>query len=319
LRIRTVVDARQDKPQSYLAATLLLAHSWAAQSRKCSFEVVIVGAAPSELTGRLRELGAELTHAPPHPLESVTTYANKLRGLVASEDGAVLLVDNDVCLLDDVSDLAGRKVQASLTFRARVSEAQWQRIAKTTGLRPLEEEWIPLSEELKAKQEGRAAQPVQRLYLNGGVVWVREPVGFAATWTAHNAAIAHAFDGHPLSDKWVRGLDEVSLVTAAAEHGGFDLLPLAYNYRPWCVRMGSLEPKILHLTRLCTVEQGPFSQALTAYWEQGPLKWLRRDVKRSPSEPGAEQEQLLDDAVSLRDRVLTLGAEADLDAFQWGR
>ena len=316
MRIRTVVDARQDKPQSYLAATLLLAHSWAAQSRKGPFEVVIVGAAPSELTGRLRDLGAELTHAPPHPLESVCSHANKLLGLAASEDGAVLLVDNDVCFLDDVSDLAGRKVLASLTFRARVSAAQWQRIATTTGLRPLEEEWIPLSKELKAKREGRAAKPVQRLYLNSGVVWVREPVAFAASWAAHNAAIAHAFDGHPLCDQWVRGRTEVSLITAAAEHGGFDVLPLAYNYRPWCVKMGLLNPKILHLTRLC-VYRGPFSRALTAYWERRFLKSIRQG-KLLPLEP-AEREQLLDDAVSLRNRLLTLGAEADLDTFQWGR
>jgi hypothetical protein len=217
----------------------------------------MVGAAPSRLVDRLRELGAEVTPAEPHPLFPVSRYANKLLGLKASEEASVLLVDNDVCFLDEVSDLDGRSVRASVEFKARISEAQWKRIAEAARLRPAEIEWIPPQEEANAKAEERPPQPVRHIYLNGGVVWVRNPVALAATWAAHNAAIAEAFDGHPLCTHWVRGDDQASLVTSVAEHGGFDLLPLAYNFRPWCIRLGVGKPKILHLTRLGDGERAP--------------------------------------------------------------
>ena len=162
----------------------------------------MVGSAPSGVVGRLRELGAEVTSAPPHSLVPVSVFANKLLGLKASGDSAVLLVDNDVCFLDGVSDLDGRSVRASVNFKPRISEAQWKRIASATGLRPVEIEWIPAKEAAQAKAEGRLPRPVQQLYLNGGVVWVRDPVAFAATWAAHTVAIAEAFGDHPRWTPW---------------------------------------------------------------------------------------------------------------------
>jgi hypothetical protein len=319
LRIRTVLDARPDASPSYLRLTLLLAHSWAAQSGTSPLEVVVVGPAPSALVERLREIGVDVTSSGPHPVEPVRRNANKLLGLRASGDAPVLLVDNDVLFLEDVSDLEGRNVRASAEFMARISEAHWERIAAATGLRPLEMEWIPPTEEVKAKWSGRAPRPLQQLSLNSGVVWIREPVAFEVTWAAHIGDIARAFDGHPLNTQWVRGDDQVGLITAAAEHGGFDLLPLTYNCRPVCIRLGLMEPKILHLTRLGVAELVPFSKGLTAFWDRRVLARIGRESKRSPL-PGAdaERERLLDEAVSLRDRVLRLGAEADLDTFNPG-
>ena len=106
--------------------------------------------------------------------------------------------------------------------------------------------------------------------------------------------------------------DQASLVTAVAEHGGFDLLPLAYNFRPWCIRLGLGEPKILHLTRFATSGEVSFSRMLTAYWERSVLERIKRERKRSfLPEANIAFERLLDEAIKLRARVLELVADAD--------
>jgi hypothetical protein len=102
----------------------------------------------------------------------------------------------------------------------------------------------------------------------------------------------------------VRGDDQASLATSVAEHGGFDLLPLAYNFQPWCIRLGLGEPKILHLPRLGTVGEDSFSRVVTEYWEWKVFKRIKRDRKRSAlPEADLELERLLDEAVTLRARV----------------
>ena len=317
-RIRTVLDARPDASESYLGTTLLLAHSWAAHAAASPLEVVVIGPAPSALLGQLRELGAQVTHSQPHPLDPVSRNSNKLLGLKESGASPVLLVDNDVCFLGDVSDLTGRNVRAAAEFKTRISEEQWRHIEAVLGLEPLAIEWISPSEALAAKWAAREPEPTQQLYLNGGVVWIREPVSFEATWAAHVSSIAGSFDDHPLFTHWVRGSDQVGLATAAAEHGGFDLLPLAYNCRPICLRLGVDQPKILHLTRLGATGLSPFSAAVTAYWEDRVLARIRRESRRSPlPDAQAERERLIDGAVGIRDRVLRLGADAGLDAFEF--
>jgi hypothetical protein len=236
---------------------------------------------------------------------------------MASAAAPVLLVDNDVCLLKDIFGLEGRKVRACVDGTNRISQAQWEQIAITTGLRPLEVDWVPLSEDIKAKWAGHVPKPLQRLYLNGGVVWVREPAVFASTWAAHLEGIAKVFEAHPLRTHYVIGSDQVALSTAAAEHGGFDLLPLAYNCRPRCIRLGVTDPTILHLTRLSKAWAGSFSKTLAAYWDRRVILRIRRESERMPGRCAArEREQLLDEAVGLRDRVMRLGAEAGLDDFQ---
>lgn len=100
-------------------------------------------------------------------------------------DTPILLVDNDVCFLTDVSELDGRNVRASVEGRARISEAQWEHIAATTELRPIATEWVPLHEEVRAGEKGRSPRPNGRLYLNTGVVWVRQPVVFEEIGRAH--------------------------------------------------------------------------------------------------------------------------------------
>ena len=107
---------------------------------------------------------------------------------------------------------------------------------------------------------------------------------------------------------------------AVAQHGGLDLLPPTYNHRPMCFRLGLQDPKILHLGELGALKGGmmPFSQLLATWWERRilkPIERLDRDGAQWPS--GEEKAQLLDEAASLRDRVLALGRDADLDAFDF--
>lgn len=271
----------------------------------------MLGSPPMSVDGRLRELGVELIPSRPHPLDAVARQANKLLGLREPTDGPVLLVDNDVCLLTDVTELEGRNVRATLEGRARVSEEQWDHIAATTGLRPLATEWVPLHEEVRAREKARSPVANGRLYLNSGVVWVRRPLVFEALWAASIEAIANAFDGHPLSTRWVQQSDQVGLATAVAEHGGFDPLSPVYNCYSACLRLGLAEQaKILHLTKLPLDALG-FSNAIVAYWENRVLGKIRR----AKSGTDTEQERILDEATSVRDRLLRLVAESGLDSF----
>jgi hypothetical protein len=301
----------------------LLAHSLAAVGRGSLLEVIVIGDVGASLRARLRELGVELVTSRPHPLDAIGRSTNKLLGLRHPSEVPVLLVDNDICFLEDVSDLAGDSVRASFGGTARVTDAQWEHIERATGLRPIAAQWVPMRERLEAAKAGRDPRIEQRLYLSAGVVWVGQPSEFEAIWSAHIDAIACVFEGHPASTKRVRGFgsDQAGFATAVATAGGFDLLPFAYNYRPMCFRLGlSEQPKILHLNKLGEDENMPLSEALTRLWDQRMIKWLKRDngnavgAQRSPD----ERERLLDQAISVRDRVLRLCADANLDTLEWG-
>jgi hypothetical protein len=281
--------------------------------------VGVLGKVPVPVRRRLRDLGVEVTDLRPHPLESLSKTANKLVGLQTAGDSPVLLVDNDVCFLDHASSIRGRNVSAAVGNIPRISGAQWAHIERRTGLRPLAVEWVRPLEELESKAAGRAPTINTELYLNAGVVWIRRPVVFESIWAAHIARIAQAFDGHPLSTESVVSSDQAGLATAVAEHGGFDLLPRAYNYTDTCFRLGLAErPKILHLLRLGVHDFGPFSKTLNAWWARRILKPIKLDAKRSGAHQDAvaERDRLLDEAVSVRDRLLRLGADAGLDRFR---
>jgi hypothetical protein len=314
LGIRTVLDARPTAPARFLVQTLLLAHSWAAWARSAPLEVIVLGTLPRPVDERLRELEVQLTSSRQHPLDPISRTANKLLGLRASADGPILLVDNDVCFLGDVSALDGRNVRASVSNRARVSDAQWDHIAAATRLRPIALEWNPPLDEFDALETGRAPRARDKLYLNAGVVWVREPAVFEPLWASHISSIAQAFDGHALSTTWVRGSDQAGFATAVADHGGFDLLPPAYNSQPAHFKLGSSQPpKILHLCKLGVKERLPLSRTLTKFW----AKRIIRPITRVGSRTQAEQQRLVDEALTVRDRLLRLCAEADLDAFDF--
>jgi hypothetical protein len=319
VRIRTVLDARPGKPRRHVLQTLLLAHSLEALGRSSMLEVVAIGDPGSSLDDRLRELGVGVIASSPHPLDPVGPNPNKLLGLQQPSDTPVLLVDNDICFLDDVGDLEGRTVRATFDGTAKVSDSQWSHIERATGLRPLSEQWIPMREALEAAKAGREPRTEQLLYLNAGVVWVSRPVEFEPIWSAHIDAIARAFDGNPETTFQVRGCDQAGFATAVATTWGFDVLPFDYNYLPMCFRFALSErPKILHLNKLGEDESLPFSKALTSLWKTRMIKRIKGDNRNlvGAGKSPEEQERLLDLAISARDRVLEIGADADLDSFR---
>jgi hypothetical protein len=319
VQIRTVLDARPGAPPRYLAQALLLAHSLAASSRASRLEVFVLGDASNAVATRLRELGAELVASAPHELDSVATSGNKLVALRAPTSTPVLLVDCDICFLEDVSDLDGRNVRAAIGGGTRVSEAQWKRIEETTGLKPLEAEWVSLGRQVKAKAAGVAPEVDTRLYLNSGVVWIRDPAAFGPIWARTIDAIARAFDGHPLSTRAVRGSDQAGLATAVAEHGGFDLLPLEYNWLPVCFQLDlPVGPRVLHLVRFGESMSSTFSRTLTGYWEARVIRQIERGSGGVPAawHTTAERDRLVDQAVTIRNRLLDLIRAADLDAVR---
>jgi hypothetical protein len=308
-RIRTVFDARTTAPSRFAAQVLLLAHSWSAWAARAPLEVFVLGEPPDALSARLRELGADVIPSQPHLLDDISKLANKLVGLQAPSDTPVLLVDNDTCFLDDAPDLGGADVRAAVANRARIDDTQWEHIAEATGLVPVARQWTPLAEELDAATERRTARPNGRLYLNSGVVWARHADALAATWARNIETIARAFDGHPLSSFSVFGCDQAGLATAVAT-GGFELLPVTCNYRPACFQLGLADrPRILHLSELGKKTWPPFSRTLSTYWERRIL----RQIKRAG---GDRRERLLDEATSVRDRLLGLVRDAGLDALE---
>jgi hypothetical protein len=317
MRIRTVLDARSPISSQYLVQTLLLAHSWSAARVAAPLDILVVGELQAAVRARLTELGAGVASIPPHPLRTVARSANKLVGLHEASETPILLVDNDVCFLDDVSDLEGRSVRASVANVTRITGAQWDHIETTTSLRPLELEWASPLAEAEGRSNGREPQTDPKLYLNSGLVWVREPIALGEVWARHLAEIARAFDGHPLSTPKVRGCDQIGLATAVAEIDGFDLLPLAYNYRHVCFQLGGSEQaKVLHLQKLAKRGPPPFSKSVTRYWDRRIVRKIREaGASRRPADP--DQEQLVDEALSVRDRVLRIAADAGLDAFDF--
>ena len=160
----------------------------------------------------------------------------------------------------------------------------------------------------------------EHLYFASGVSWFRDPAEFEPLWSDGIARIAKAFEGHPLENFAVHGCDQAGFAVAVAQTGGIDLLPPTYNHRPMCFRLGLRDPQILHLGELGALKGGmmPFTQLLTTWWERrilNPIGRLARDGAVWPS--GEEKAQILDEAASLRDRVLALGRDADLDAFNF--
>jgi hypothetical protein len=318
MNIYTVLDARPSASPRYLLQTLLLAHSWAAQSGAPPLHVMVIGTAPRPVQARLRDLGIELESSPPHPLDVLSRTTNKLVALRDAADGPVLLVDNDVFFLDALATLNGGGVSASVAGRARVTAAQWRHVTATTGLRPLADDSISLLEELEARRQGRDPKPDRGLYLNTGVIWIEQPAVFGSIWSASTAAVARAFENHPLSSPWVRGWgsDQAGFAAAVAEQGEFSLLSRSYNHRPVCFRLGLPErPKILHLQKLGANGPASFSRLLAAWWDRRIIKPIMRES--GDAEPSwrtvAERDRLLDEVVSIRNNVLTLGMEARLD------
>lgn len=320
MTVRTVLDARPSSPPRFQLQTLILAHSWERWAKTVPLEVLVVGKAPPRVERRLLELGTTLLPCPTHALNGVSPSSNKLGALKEPSDGPVLLVDNDTCIIDDLSGLDGRKIRTTVCGRARVSDEQWEHIREATGLEPIRQGWVSLQSELKAKRTGREPKVEERLYFASGVSWFRDPAEFELLWSDGIARIAKAFEGHPLENFYVHGSDQAGFAVAVAQTGGLDLLPPTYNYRPMCFRLGLENPKILHLGELGALKGGmmPFSQLLTTWWERrilNPIRKLGRDGARWPS--ADEEERLLDEATILRDRVLALGRDAGLDVFDF--
>jgi hypothetical protein len=315
MRIRTLLDASEGAPPRYLAEVVLLASTWAAWGRGVagvSLEVVALGRVPAVVRDRLRDLDVPLL-ACERPRVPQPASANKLAALALPSDGPVLLVDNDVCFLQPVAPFAGRLVRAALADYDRVSPEEWRLVAERTGFEPLRRRWTPLAD---AALAGRRRH-VDDLYLNSGVAWLREPAVFAGLWQERIDAILTAVEGDPEPPDSLVWSDQAAFATAIAATGGFDLLSTADNFRPSCFA-GPLRctPRILHPTQLRVTGLLPCSQAIRATWEHrvlAPLHALAEERGRR-----ARIEAKVERALLVRDRLLGLAAELDLDGLGLG-
>ena len=279
-----------------------------------------MGTPPAPVASRLDELGVTVIPSSPHRLDELTRTANKLLALLLPQrayDDGVLLVDNDMCLLDDISELPRSAVGASVASQARITAEQWAELERSTGLAPIPTEWVSLHEERRARVLGRAVRKVTGLYLNSGVVWVEKPARFEPVWADHIQRIDKAFREHRLHSSWLSGWggDQAGLATAVAESGGFRALPIEYNYRPVCFRLGAgSRPKILHLGELGAKGALRFSDSLGAWWKKRIVRPLESDAREGAD--NLADAWTLEAVLNLRDRLLRLGEDAGIDRFE---
>lgn len=319
MRIRTVLDARPGVSKKYIWQTCLLAASWRHYMAAASpLDVLIIGEIPETVSKFLEALGVGLIPAQPHANDHISRTSNKLQG-VAVDVGTepVLLVDNDVCFVGDAKKLAmgtppDVDVMASVAGNARVSDAQWEHIENQIGLKPLEYPWLALNDEFQSSLTGVLSRPRHALYLNGGVVWLRNPVAFGEMWARHIRLIAELFENHPLRDRNVCRSDQAGMATAIGVKGGFAMLPVEYNYRPHCFWMGRSRPdevKIIHMTNMNMAG----IDSLNTIEKMMRLFWKERVYQKIPHSPTDRRKALMDGADSILRKICVLISEYNLN------
>jgi hypothetical protein len=194
----------------------------------------------------------------------------------------------------------------------RVSDAQWEHIAKQLGLRPLRFEWVALDEEVKALTTGSPPVPRDDLYVNGGMIWMKKPQQFGDSWALHVRKIWELFESHPLRDQNVCGSDMAGLATAIGVCGKFSMLPNTFNYRPSCFYVGGSsadDVKMIHMTNMNMPEikqAGTIEEVIRLFWE-------RRIFQKIIGLPADMRRERMDNANEMLRRVCALISEYDLN------
>ena len=282
--IRTVYDVSADKTAKgrFSAQVRLLAATWrywVDDTAATPLEIVCVGGEAPDTVGALASLGVRLLTSARAPASVVGGTPNKLAGLLISNDEVpVLLIDNDCAFTGPLTlpPTAKRaEVMASIAGNAVVATAQWDVIADAVGARPRQQEWIPLVEECSAAAQQRTAQKNTNLYLNSGVVFVRQPQSFGTQWDRWIQKIAAVFEQHPLRSAAVCNEDQVGFAIAASGVEVFEVMPVQWNYRPpcfWLARAETESIRIVHLTAMRSDAQAGLRVMLNRFWQERVLK-----------------------------------------------
>jgi hypothetical protein len=318
LATRTVLDLRSPLDK-YVSQTLLLAASW---HRYCpndtQLEVLTIGNDDQLLFGFLDEIGALHAGIPPGQNDHFSKNSNKISATYPDPQGRrVLLLDNDTCFLGSICELnrlPETAIAASVAGNSRVSDAQWELIRGSVGLPLLRRRFIPLNGQ-PAEEGGDDDIPERYLYLNSGAVLF--PVGHdhRPLWSAHQTRIHEFFRDHPLRSKAVTSSDQAALASSIAAHGEFEWLPLRFNYRRGCFRIGAETPDRIGIAHFTGDVPGSselgLAQRMHAYWQ----KFMLPKIEGVPSSvAAAEKLRRKEIALEVLSTVLAIIRDYDLEA-----
>lgn len=180
---------------TFEARTLLFLASWlvnAGQARAFPLHLACIGQPPPSVYRLADKAGASITVHQPVRAEGWGS-ANKLRGLeVAGKEDRVLLLDADVIVLSDFSDLAnlGRCIAASPANTVQISEPHWERIYAALGIEPPSERIACVRDELAGAPSSGSMWP----YYNSGVLFLPWACELRTIWEEHIRRIPELFN-----------------------------------------------------------------------------------------------------------------------------
>ncbi|MCJ8329115.1 MAG: hypothetical protein HRT89_00100 [Lentisphaeria bacterium] len=235
--------------------TLFFLASWlefGGNTRELPLHIVCIGEPPESVLTLGERCGARFsTHTP----LLFGGFANKLRGFeVSRETDHILLLDSDMLILSDISELPtalGSDCMAAAAANSRGRQMHWREIHKSLGLTYPKDNLIPLNLELdtfKCAKYRDCNRNELAPYYNGGIVYAPWESRLGDVWREHLMRISE-IDPDCVSN-------QPSLATAIHELQlagvQFRLLPDEYHGRWQHISTGTVpsrDIKLFHTIR----------------------------------------------------------------------
>ncbi len=212
-----VPDFTGTKAPTFEARTLFFLASWlenAGQARQFPLHVACIGNPPSSVQWLAERSQASITVHQPLDADR-RRRSNKLRGLeVRGQEDRVLLLDTDILVLADISELAeiSYSIAAAPANQPRVPERCWRKIYSALGMDLPTERIASVRGELTCPVLKRTTYVEQRFelnamvpYYNAGIVFAPWDCGLRPLWEDHIRRIAALF--HDGDDAWLGAVD----------------------------------------------------------------------------------------------------------------
>jgi hypothetical protein len=200
---------------TFEARTLLFLASWLANeggARSFPLHLACIGEPPPSVCRLAETANASVTVHPPVGAE-LWGSANKLRGLeVSGKEDRVLLLDADVMVLGDFSDLTklGWCIAAAPANTVQIAEPYWQRIYTALDIEPPAERIPSIRGELAHEPLSSAMWP----YYNSGVLFLPWECELRALWEEHIRRVAALFNERDEIWQAVAYSDQAGLATS---------------------------------------------------------------------------------------------------------
>lgn len=215
-----------EQARVYEARTLLFLASWienAGSARDFPLHVACIGEPPASVRWLAKRCDAELSVH--RPLDAgCGRYSNKLRGLeVRRREDRVLLLDVDVLVLSDLSELAemGHCIAASPVLKPRLPKRYWRVIYPLLGMDPPRERVASVLGELLSERAETHRSPRQNArlrsmfpYHSSGVLLSPWDCGLRPLWEDHIRRIAARFQETDDRARFLELGDEPGLTTS---------------------------------------------------------------------------------------------------------